>query len=96
MIKTIELIIIILLLVGSFFAGVKYSDEVKSSASWLLESRGEEEIELPDLASDRKIETTLPVDESIIEQDVDGDRDNLGAEVEEGYIDDSPDKNVKP
>lgn len=48
MIKVIETIIIITLLIFAFFAGVKYSDNVKNHASWIFES-GVDEIELPDL-----------------------------------------------
>lgn len=45
MVKIIELIIIFILIVFSFFAGVKYSDEVKQRSGWLFENR--EEVDLP-------------------------------------------------
>jgi len=48
MIKFIELIIVLALLIFSFFTGVKYSDQVKERASWLFEAK-EEEIELPEI-----------------------------------------------
>ena len=48
MIKFIELIIVLALLIFSFFTGVKYSDQVKERASWLFETK-EEEIELPEI-----------------------------------------------
>jgi hypothetical protein len=51
MVKTIELIVVITLLIFSFFAGVKYSDSVKDHASWLFETK-EEEVELPDLSNE--------------------------------------------
>lgn len=49
--KVIELIIVTTLLVFSFVAGVKYSDSIRSHASWLFEAK-EEEVELPDLSSE--------------------------------------------
>ncbi len=59
MIKTIELILAIFLMFFCFFAGVKYSDSIKSHASWLFESK-EEEVELPDLSGEGDIEITSP------------------------------------
>ncbi len=52
MIKTIELIVVVTLLIFSFFAGVKYSDSVKSHASWIFETKDEQEVELPDLSNE--------------------------------------------
>ena len=51
MTKAIEAIIVITLMVFSFFIGVKYSDSVKSHASWLFETK-EEEVDLPDLTNE--------------------------------------------
>ena len=51
MIKTIELLAILVLLALSFLIGVKYSESVKSHADWLFESK-EDEIELPDLSNE--------------------------------------------
>ena len=51
MTKVIEIIIVLTLLVFSFVAGVKYSDSVRSHASWLFEAK-EEEVELPDLSNE--------------------------------------------
>lgn len=51
MLKVIELIVVLTLLVFSFFAGVKYSNSVKNHASWLFETK-EEEVELPDLSNE--------------------------------------------
>ncbi len=65
MIKTIELIVAIFLVVFSFFAGVKYSDDIKSHASWLFENKGEEEVELPDLSDEGDVEITVPTDGSV-------------------------------
>jgi hypothetical protein len=45
MIKAIELIILILLLIFSFFAGVKYSEAVTENASWIFEAKEEYEEE---------------------------------------------------
>lgn len=65
MIKTIELILVATLLILSFFAGVKYSESVKNHASWLFESKGEEEIELPDLSGENNVEISVPGDSNI-------------------------------
>ena len=51
MIKMIEAIAILALLLFSFFVGVKYSDQVKSRASWMFENK-DEEIALPDLSNE--------------------------------------------
>jgi len=51
MIKTVEVIVIIALLIFSFFLGVKYSDGIKSRMSW-LETQDEQEVELPDLSNE--------------------------------------------
>lgn len=50
-----------------FFAGVKYSDDIKSHASWLFENK-EEEVELPDLSSEGDLEINAPVDGSVSDQ----------------------------
>ena len=60
MIKTIELVVVATLLVLAFCAGVHYSESVKSHASWLFESKGEEEVELPDLSGEGNVEITVP------------------------------------
>lgn len=64
MIKTIELIVVITLLIFSFFAGVKYSDSVKNHASWLFETRDEQEVELPDLSNENDGEIGATIDEN--------------------------------
>lgn len=51
MVKAIEAIIVLTLLAFSFFIGVKYSETVKSHASWLFETK-EEEVDLPDLSNE--------------------------------------------
>lgn len=61
MIKAVELIIALVLLIFAFLAGVKYSDSVKSHASWIFESK--DLIEMQDL----DIENT----EETIEQNID-------------------------
>lgn len=53
MLKSVEFIVFFILLVVSFFAGVKYSDSVKEHASWLYESKEDQEVELPDLSSEK-------------------------------------------
>lgn len=55
MVKLVEAIVVLTLLVFSFFIGVKYSESVKSHASWLFESK-EEEVELPDLLNENNSE----------------------------------------
>lgn len=64
MIKTIELVIVAILLIFSFFAGVKYSDSVKNHASWLFETKDEEEVALPDLSNESGVEITAPSEEN--------------------------------
>lgn len=65
MIKTIELIVVATLLIFSFFAGVKYSDSVKNHASWLFETKDEEEVALPDLSNESGVEITAPGEEGM-------------------------------
>lgn len=63
MIKAIEIIVVFTLLIFSFFAGVKYSESVKSHASWLFENKSDE-VELPDLSSENGGEMDAPVNEN--------------------------------
>lgn len=63
MVKAIEVLVVITLLIFSFFAGVKYSDSIKNHASWLFETK-EEEVELPDLSNEPNAETGATIDES--------------------------------
>ncbi|NBV06181.1 MAG: hypothetical protein EBS06_02965 [Proteobacteria bacterium] len=56
MIKAIELIVVVTLMIFSFVVGVKYSESVKSHASWLFETK-EEEVDLPDLTNDNSPES---------------------------------------
>jgi len=64
MIKAIEVIVVLVLLFFAFAVGVKYSESVKSHASWLFENK-EEEVELPDLSHENStIETGGAVDEN--------------------------------
>ena len=51
MIKAVEVIVIIALIIFSFFLGVKYSESIKSHMSW-LENQDEQEVELPDLSNE--------------------------------------------
>lgn len=62
MIKSVEIIVIIALLIFSFFLGVKYSDSVKNQMSW-LKTQDEQEVELPDLSNENS--ETLGIDPEI-------------------------------
>lgn len=70
--KGIEIILVLVLLAFSFFAGVKYSNAVKTHAGWLFEPR-EEEVELPDLSgengSEVGSEVEAPADAEVPAQD---------------------------
>lgn len=57
MIKTVEVIVIIALIIISFFLGVKYSNSVKTHMSW-LETQDEQEVELPDLSDESPNDST--------------------------------------
>lgn len=60
MTKTIQIFATIILIIFAFFAGVSYSDAIKSHASWLFEQK-EDEIELPDLSEEpAEVETQMP------------------------------------
>lgn len=80
MIKTIELIVAITLLIFSFFAGVKYSDSVRNHASWLFETRDEQEVELPDLSNENNGEIGATIDEN---------GENLGGDINQEMPQDS-------
>ena len=76
MVKAIEVIVVLTLLVFSFFAGVKYSDSIKNHASWLFEAK-EEEVELPDLSN----ESGAEIDATIGENGENLDNGNMMMEV---------------
>ncbi|MDX2082910.1 MAG: hypothetical protein SFV53_02860 [Rickettsiales bacterium] len=61
MTKIIELIVVVTLLIFSFVIGVKYSENVKSHASWLFESK-EEEVDLPDLTNENNADESTIYD----------------------------------
>lgn len=61
--RTIELIVVLTLLIFSFFAGVKYSDSIKNHASWIFEAK-EEDVELPDLSNEAIQEISAPAMDS--------------------------------
>ena len=63
MIKAIELIVVLVLLVFAFLAGVKYSDSVRSHAGWIFENK-DEEVELPDLSDETVNESGAAVEEN--------------------------------
>lgn len=63
MTKAIEGIVIVTLLLFAFFIGVKYSESVKSHASWLFENK-DDEVELPDLSNENSGEIGTTVDEN--------------------------------
>lgn len=78
MIKTVEVIVIIALLIFSFFLGVKYSESVKSHMSW-LETQDEQEVELPDLSNEAPNEVVGdPVDST--DQNVPSNLDNVNVD----------------
>ena len=58
MIRAVEIIVIIALMVFSFFFGVKYANEVKSHLSW-LKNQEEQEIDLPDMSGENT-ESEIP------------------------------------
>jgi hypothetical protein len=58
MIRAVEIIIIIALLIFSFFMGVIYSASVKSHLSW-INIKEEQEIEIPDMPNDGQ-ESEIP------------------------------------
>lgn len=89
MIKTIELIVVVTLLIFAFFAGVKYSESVKNHASWLFETRDEEEVELPDLSNENSVEISAPTDEN-------GENLNAAQPAMEGAPMDNLDTNHNP
>lgn len=84
MIKVIELVIVLALLIFSFFTGVKYSDQVKERASWLFETK-EEEIELPEIKDgENGVDQQLDENGQVIDQkgiliEDDNQNFNLGA-----------------
>jgi hypothetical protein len=64
MIKIIEAVIILSLMVFSFFLGVKYSEQVKMRASWMFDVKSDEEVELPDLSKEGSNQSDFVVDEN--------------------------------
>lgn len=84
MIKFIELIIVLALLIFSFFTGVKYSDQVKERASWLFEAK-EEEIELPEIKDQEGgVDQQLDENGQVIDQKgilIEEDNQNINAGV---------------
>jgi hypothetical protein len=51
MVRAVEIIVIIAVIVFSFFLGVKYSGKVKTHLGW-LENQEEQEIDLPDMSGE--------------------------------------------
>lgn len=51
MVRAVEIIVIIALMIFSFFLGVKYASKVKAHLSW-LENQEEQEIDLPDMSGE--------------------------------------------
>ncbi len=76
MTKAIEGIVIVTLLLFAFFIGVKYSESVKSHASWLFENK-EDEVELPDLSNENSGEIGATVDENAAAPENAAPMDNL-------------------
>ena len=49
--KAVKIVVVAVIALLSFVAGVKYSEQVKSHASWMFESK-DEEVALPDLSNE--------------------------------------------
>lgn len=89
MIKAIELIVVLILLVFAFLAGVKYSDSVRSHAGWIFESK-DEEVELPDL-SDEKVNES-----STEEKNSENGSDQMSAPQDSAPMDNVEENQAKP
>ncbi len=86
MTKTLEITLIILLSVFSFFLGVKYSNSIKERSGWLFEVNGDE-VALPDLSNTQNPEMDMPIDENgkTIEQaNPPAEDQNIVPSIEEG------------
>ena len=70
MIKLVEALVIIIVIIFAFFMGVKYSDQVKSQATWIFDSKQDEEVEMPDLSNQNDNNINQNVDEN--GNDIDG------------------------
>jgi hypothetical protein len=99
MIKTVEVIVIIALLIFSFFLGVKYSNSVKSHMSW-LETQDEQEVELPDLSNESNGEVVGGPSDADINNPPALDNVNVDSSGQplpaEGAIDESTPQAVEP
>ncbi len=51
MTKAVKIVVVAVVALLSFVAGVKYAEQVKSHASWMFESK-DEEVALPDLSNE--------------------------------------------
>lgn len=51
MTKAVKIVIVAVVALLSFVAGVKYAEQVKSHASWMFESK-DDEVALPDLSNE--------------------------------------------
>lgn len=63
MTKSMQLVLVLALAIFSFIAGVRYSDSVKTHASWLFEGK-QDEVELPDLSHEGAGDNAAVVDEN--------------------------------
>ena len=91
MIKSVELIVVLVLLVFAFFAGVKYSDSVKSHAGWIFENK-DEDVELPDLSD----ETVNEVGTAVEEKNIEDNTDQMVAPQDSTPMDNIEENQVKP
>ena len=64
MVKLFEGIIVIVVLIFAFFAGVKYSDDIKQQVGWLFETKEEAE-ELPNLSLEEIRNVDSDIDEGV-------------------------------
>jgi len=62
--KAIKIVVVAAVAALAFVAGVKYSEQVKSHASWMFESK-EDEVALPDL-SNEEIENAASSEQDIL------------------------------
>jgi hypothetical protein len=78
MIKLVEALVILVVIIFAFFMGVKYSDQVKSQASWIFDSKPDEEVEMPDLSNQNDNNINQNVDENgndlDVQQNIDSDQ----------------------
>lgn len=81
MIRLIETIVVLTLLSFSFFAGVKYSDQVKEFSNWLFEAKEVEEDISPSIMDDENL------GQDIIDKETTADENEINENLEDDYQD---------